>query len=172
MTKFTIDSELPADVMRDAEKRAEDFVKENKRPEITIPVKCPGQEFCVLSVLGKNCRQKTEEACVQFLGAFATLDMAKKFAKEVSEVSPDFDLYCASMYKWLPLNTRPEDAVNTHWRNEKVEDLMQDYMRTKALSKEMFDERKRLCAEQNKKDNAQLQENQIDEEEKDEKEEQ
>ena len=96
MPKFTIDSELPSDVLKDAEKRAADFVKENNIPEITVPVKCPGQEFCVLSVLGKNCRQKADEPCVQFLGAFATIDMAKKFAKEVSVVSPDFDLYCAS----------------------------------------------------------------------------
>lgn len=153
MSKFNIDSELPNDVMEDAKKRAEQLVLEQEIPEIRVPTKCSNQEFCVLSVLGKNCRQKSDEACVQFLGAFGTIEQAQRFAKDVSEASPQFDLYCASMYKWLPLNTKPEDATNTHWRNEKVDELMKDYMHAKALSKEIFEERKRLCAEQNKKDN-------------------
>ena len=153
MSKFNIDSELPVDVMEDAKKRANETVLEQETPEIRVPTKCSNQEFCVLSVLGKNCRQKSDEACVQFLGAFGTIEQAQRFAKDVSEASPQFDLYCASMYKWLPLNTKPEDATNTHWRNEKVDELMKDYMHSKALSKEIFEERKRLCAEQNKKDN-------------------
>lgn len=153
MSNFTIDSELPSDVLDSAKKRAASAVEEQLQtegvPQISIPHKCTGQEFCVMAILGSECRQKSDVACVNFLGAFSTIDHAQQFAKDVSEVSPHFDLYCASMYKWLPLNTRPEDAANTHWRNEKVEKLMQDYMNRKALSKEIFEERKRLCTKSN-----------------------
>ena len=151
--KFDIDSELSEEVMGEVKQCAAAEVAEQNTPEIVVRNKCAGQEYCVICVLGNNCRQKCTEACIQVLGAFPTIESAKKFAKEVSEASPQFDLYCASMYKWLPLNTRPEDATNTHWRNEKVEELMQDYMQTRALSKEIFEERKHLCADQNKKDN-------------------
>ena len=156
--KFDIHSELPEEVMGEVKERAAAAVAEQGTPEIVVRNKCAGQEYCVICVLGNNCSQKSPESCIQVLGAFPTIESAKKFAKDVSETSPQFDLYCASMYKWLPLNTRPEDATNTHWRNEKVEELMQDYMQTRALSKEIFEERKRLCAEQNKKDNALIEE--------------
>ena len=119
MSKFTIDSELPSDVLDAAKERAASAVQEQLQtegvPQIRIPHKCTSQEFCVMAILGSECRQKSDVACVNFLGAFSTIDHAQQFAKDVSDVSPHFDLYCASMYKWLPLNTSPEDAANTHW---------------------------------------------------------
>lgn len=150
---FTIDSDLPDAVKELCEEKADEDINDMPCPEITVDPKPNGQAFVVLSVIGPNCRQKSDTALVQIIGCHASHAAAVKFAQQVSESSPDFDIFVADMYKWLPLNAKPENATNTHWQNNEVETLMAEYHRRRTISKNMFDARKTICIEANRQMN-------------------
>lgn len=137
---FSIDDELPDEVKKACEERA----KQHVVPTINVMNKPPGQAFCVIAILGPNCRQKSETACVQFLGAFPCTETANAYAKEVAKGCPTYDLFVVEMFKWAPLNVPEDKVLNSTWRNEHVKDLLEKYSMQTELSNEMFMERKRL----------------------------
>lgn len=150
LESFTIDSKLPEDMIDECKLRAKMKVEERGQPILKVENKPSGQTFVVLCIVGSQCRQKNEVSCVQVLGCFPTAESGSRFAAEVSKTSPDFDIYVAEMYKWLPLNTKPEDAQNVVWRNKKVDELMHDYAEQRALNQELFEARKSACTEAHK----------------------
>jgi hypothetical protein len=141
---FTIDDELPVDSMNACAERAQKAAP----PEVVVPSKPAGQQFCVLCFLGPHSRQKSDTACVQVLGAFASADAANVFAKEVAKGSPAFDLFVVEMYKWAPINVSAENATNASWRNEHVDAMLKEYGVQHAMGSEVFMERKRLLQTQ------------------------
>ena len=151
---FTIDSKLPDAVQELCEKKADEITSDMPCPEIIVDPKPSGQAFVVLSIIGPNCRQKSDTALVQILGCHASHAAAVKFAQQVSGSSPDFDIFVADMYKWLPLNAKPEDATNTHWQNKEVDTLMAEYNKRREISKNLFDARRTICIEANRQKNA------------------
>lgn len=95
-------------------------------------------------MLGPHTRQQADIACVQILGVFPNVEVANTWAKRVSLKSPAFDLFVVQMCKWLPLNGAPEQSTNEVWRNEKVQELFDDYVTNVAMTNEVFNERKNL----------------------------
>ena len=154
LVSFTIDSKLPDEVVEQCRANANQKVKDEGNPVLQVENKMPGQTFVVLCIIGSECRQKSDVSCVQVLGCFPTAEAGSKFAAEVSKGSPDFDIYVAEMYKWLPLNAKPEDAQNVVWRNKKVDELMTDYAERRAMNHELFEARKTVCTEAHKALNA------------------
>jgi len=134
---------LSPEKLIECEKSALEKVESEAVPVIEVPHKCPGQEYSVVSIIGTKTRQKSDTACMQILGNFATLEAAQTFTREVGKKSPAFDIYVAPMFKWLPINTSPDDAQNVEYCNDKVDELMKDYRLRKAMSDEVFEERKR-----------------------------
>ena len=108
---FTIDDELPQELVEQCVERAKQEVAESDVPVITVESKPGGQQYVVMSMIGPNCNQKSSTPCVQILGAFPTQPCATKFAENVSKTSPAFDIYVAEMYKWLPTNAKPENVI-------------------------------------------------------------
>ena len=137
---FTIDSELPQSSIDKCAERAEKV----KVAPVLRTESPPSQDFAVISMLGPHTRQQSDIACLQIIGAFPDAETANKFAKDVSRSNPHFDLFVVQMNKWLPLNGSPEQSTNETWRNEKVQDLMNDYSTYLAMSNEMYHERKTL----------------------------
>ena len=137
---FTIDSELPKSSIEQCAERAE----QSKVTPVLRTDRPPSQNFAVISILGPHTRQQSDIACVQILGAFPDAEVANKFAKDVSRSNPHFDLFVVQMGKWLPLNGSPDQSTNETWRNEKVQELMNDYATYLAVSNEMYHERKNL----------------------------
>ena len=143
MKKAHLD-DLSEDKLSECVERATSSVETKPVPEINIPNMCRNQEYVCMSIIGTNARQKGDTAVIQILGCFPSLETGQEFAKEVGRKSPAFDIYVAPMYKWVPVNTRPEDAQSVEYCNSKVDELMKDYRMRQEMSNEIFEERRRL----------------------------
>jgi hypothetical protein len=103
----------------------------------------PGQLFACLSVVGPECPQKTDKFGIKIRGCFATRDEAASHAKRLQKEDATFDIYVVDMYKWLlipPDNTQIQD---THYGEEKLEEIMTNYRDNQKMATKMFEERKR-----------------------------
>ena len=103
----------------------------------------PGQLFACLSVVGPDCPQKTDKFGIKIRGCFATQDEAAKHAARLQKEDATFDIYVVDMYKWLLIPPDRDQIENTHYADEKLEELMQKYKENQSMARKMFEERKR-----------------------------
>lgn len=106
----------------------------------------PGQLFACLSVVGPECPQKTDKFGIKIRGCFATRDEAANHAKRLQKEDATFDIYVVDMYKWLLIPPDREKIEDTHYAEEKLEELMQAYKENQAQARKMFEQRKRDMA--------------------------
>ena len=107
----------------------------------------PGQLFACLSVVGPECPQKTDKFGIKIRGCFATRDEAANHAKRLQKEDATFDIYVVDMYKWLLIPPDREKIEDTHYADEKLEELMQAYKENQVQARKMFEQRKREMAE-------------------------
>lgn len=109
----------------------------------------PGQNFALISIVGKNCNQKTEsgESGLKIRGCFSTAEEAASWAKKLQKDDATFDIYVVDMYKWLLIPPKTEEIENTHYNEDKLEEMMQEYKKNQALGKRMFEQRVRDAKE-------------------------
>lgn len=103
----------------------------------------PGQTFACVSFVGPDLPQKNEQLGMKIRGCFATREEAATHAKRLQKEDALVDIYVVDMYKWLlipPDRTKIED---THYANEKLEEIMTKYRENQAAAAAMFEKRKR-----------------------------
>lgn len=103
----------------------------------------PGQLFACISLIGPDCPQKTDKFGLKIRGCFQTRDEAASHAKRLQKEDATFDIYVVDMYKWLlipPDNSKIED---THYVEDKLEEIMTKYRENQKMASKMFEERKR-----------------------------
>ena len=103
----------------------------------------PGQLYACLSIVGPDCPQKTDKFGIKIRGCFANRDEANSHAKRLQKEDATFDIYVVDMYKWLLIPPNREEIENTHYAEEKLEELMSNYRENQAMATKMFEERKR-----------------------------
>ena len=103
----------------------------------------PGQLFACISLVGPDCPQKTDKLGLKIRGCFATRDEAANHAKRLQKEDATFDIYVVDMYKWLLIPPSPSDIEDTHYTEEKLEEIMTKYRENQSLATKMFEERKR-----------------------------
>lgn len=103
----------------------------------------PGQLFACLSIVGPEAPQKNDKFGIKIRGAFATRDEAASHAKRLQKEDATFDIYVVDMYKWLLIPPDPTKIEDSHYTNEKLEELMTGYKENQAQAAKMFNERKR-----------------------------
>ena len=103
----------------------------------------PGQLYTIISIVGPDCPQKTDKFGIKIRGCFNTFDEAEKHAKRLSSNDPTFDVYVVDMYKWILVPPDRDQIQNTHYGNEKLEEIMSKYNENQAMAAKMFEERKR-----------------------------
>ena len=103
----------------------------------------PGQNFAVISVVGPDCPQKTDKFGLKISGCFATQEEASSYAKKLQQDNGNFDLYVCNLYKWLLIPPDRDHIDDTHYSDEKLEEIMNKYKENQAMASKMFDERKR-----------------------------
>ena len=103
----------------------------------------PGQLFACLSVVGPECPQKTDKFGIKIRGCFATNAEAAAHAKRLQKEDATFDIYVVDMYKWLLIPPDREQIKDTHYGEEKLEEMMVAYKENQAMGTKMFEERKR-----------------------------
>ena len=107
----------------------------------------PGQLFACLSIVGPEAPQKNDQFGIKIRGAFATRDEAASHAKRLQKEDATFDIYVVDMYKWLLIPPDPAKIEDSHYTNEKLEELMTGYRENQAQAAKMFNERKRDMVE-------------------------
>ena len=107
----------------------------------------PGQLFACLSIVGPECPQKNDKFGIKIRGTFNTRDEAASHAKRLQREDSTFDIYVVDMYKWLLIPPDPSMIEDSHYTNEKLEELMTGYKENQALAAQMFNERKRDMVE-------------------------
>ena len=103
----------------------------------------PGQLFACLSVVGPDCPQKTDKFGIKIRGCFATNAEAASHAKRLQAEDATFDIYVVDMYKWLLIPPDRENIENTHYAEDKLEEMMVAYRENQAMGRKLFEERKR-----------------------------
>ena len=103
----------------------------------------PGQLYACLSIVGPECPQKTDKFGIKIRGAFATRDEAANHAKRLQKEDSTFDIYVVDMFKWLLIPPDPATIEDSHYTNEKLEEIMSKYQENQCMAAKMFEERKR-----------------------------
>ena len=103
----------------------------------------PGQLYACISLVGPDCPQKNDKFGLKIRGAFNTREEAASHAKRLQKEDATFDIYVVDMYKWLLIPPDREHIEDTHYNDEKLEEIMSKYRENQAMAAKMFEERKR-----------------------------
>lgn len=103
----------------------------------------PGQLFACISFVGPDLPQKNEKLGMKIRGCFPTRDEAAAHAKRLQKEDAIVDIYVVDMYKWLLIPPDREQITDTHYQNEKLEEIMTKYRENQAAAAAMFEKRKR-----------------------------
>jgi len=103
----------------------------------------PGQIYACLSIVGPDCPQKTDKFGIKIRGAFPTREEAANHAKRLQKEDATFDIYVVDMFKWLLIPPDPAAIEDSHYTNDKLEEIMTKYRENQSLGSKMFEERKR-----------------------------
>jgi len=103
----------------------------------------PGQLFACVSFVGPDLPQKNDKFGMKIRGCFPTRDEAGTHAKRLQKDDAIVDIYVVDMYKWLLIPPDREQIADTHYQNEKLEEIMTKYRENQSQAAAMFEKRKR-----------------------------
>jgi len=133
------------------------------------PIKVPGQRYACMSYVSPNVtNQKAEYIGEKIRGCFGTLEEAQKHAERLSKMDKGFDVYIVEMYNWVKVPPNPDD-IEDHVHQEKwLNDHEREYKEEHIKAKQHFEERKNEMLQNIKNDNARIEKEnkELDEKEK------
>ena len=103
----------------------------------------PGQVYALISLVGPDMPQKTEKLGLKLRGCFPTKEEAASHAKRLQKEDPLVDIYVVDMYKWLLIPPDRDQIEDTHYQNEKLEEIMSKYRQNQREAAAHFEKRKR-----------------------------
>jgi len=103
----------------------------------------PGQVYALISFVGPDQPQKTEQMGMMIRGVFGTLDDAQAYAKRLQKEDATFDIYVVDMYKWLLIPPDKSQIDNVQYVDQKLQEIMQGYKDNRRQAAAMFEKRKR-----------------------------
>lgn len=102
-----------------------------------------GQNYCLISFVSPSGNQKCDVNGVKVRGSFDTIEEANKRADMLRNTDPDFDIYVASVGKWLPWYPDPKSMPAVEYQEEQLNTLVKGHKESQIKSKQHFEERKR-----------------------------
>lgn len=103
----------------------------------------PGQVFALISLVGPDLPQKNEKLGLKLRGCFQTKEEAASHAKRLQKEDSLVDIYVVDMYKWLLIPPDRDHIEDTHYQNEKLEEIMAKYRQNQREASSHFEKRKR-----------------------------
>lgn len=103
----------------------------------------PGQIFALISIVGPDMPQKNEKLGLKIRGCFQTKEEAASHAKRLQKEDSLVDIYVVDMYKWLLIPPDRDQIEDTHYQNEKLEEIMAKYRQNQREASSHFEKRKR-----------------------------
>ncbi len=111
----------------------------NLLPEDAI---IPSQRYALITIVGPHMTQKCDVWAMKVRGICDTLEAAKELSKKIMKFDNDFDIYTVDVGKFFPLNISPDQMTNVEYQNEKLNELMKNYMENKEKANELWEKRK------------------------------
>ena len=102
-----------------------------------------GQAFALISLVGPDLPQKNDQFGLKIRGVFGDVEAAKSFAKRLQREDATFDIYVVEMGKWLLIPPDRDKIEDTHYVNEKLEEIMTKYRDNQRHAAAMFEKRKK-----------------------------
>jgi hypothetical protein len=87
--------------------------------------------------------QKNEKLGLKIRGCFQTKEEAASHAKRLQKEDSLVDIYVVDMYKWLLIPPDRDQIEDTHYQNEKLEEIMSKYRQNQREASSHFEKRKR-----------------------------
>lgn len=109
--------------------------------DLTVDDEIYGQKFMCVSYVMDSTRQKCDMAAVKIRGSYTSEDEARRRAKHLQKVDPNFDIFVAPVGVWLPLVNSTEN-IPVEYANEQLNDIIKGYKENQEKQKEIFDKRK------------------------------
>lgn len=106
------------------------------------------QQWVCLSFVSPFSNQKSDIHALKFRGAFEKEEEAKERCKMLRESDPDFDIYIAQGFRWLPWYPDPSKIKTEEYANEQLNELVKGTKENNIKAKSHFKQRVR---EQNEK---------------------
>jgi len=103
----------------------------------------PGQMYALISMVGPDMPQKNEKLGLKIRGCFSSKDEASAHAKRLQKEDQLVDIYVVDMYKWLLVPPDREQIDDVHYQNDKLEEIMQGYMKNQRDAAVHFEKRKK-----------------------------
>jgi len=103
----------------------------------------PGQLYACLSIVGPDRPQRSDQFAIKIRGCFSTKDEAANHAKRLQKEDATFDIYVVDMFQWLVIPPKTDEIQDTHYVEEKLEEMMTAYRENQAQARKLFEDRKR-----------------------------
>jgi flagellar biosynthesis/type III secretory pathway protein FliH len=110
---------------------------------LTEDMAVAGQKFCCLSFVSPTANQKSDVLGVKIRGSFETIEEAQRHAERLRNSNDSFDVYVASVGKWLPWYPDPSKMPDVNYQESQLNTIVKGHMEEQIKSKQHFEERKR-----------------------------
>lgn len=108
----------------------------------------PNQRYVLVSFVGPNSSQKSEQCGMKIRGAFATEEEAAAHVKRLQKEDTTFDVFMLEMYKWVCIPPSIEKIDDVRYQEEYLQTLISGYKQSQEEAKQHFNERKKAVLEQ------------------------
>ena len=103
----------------------------------------PGQQYALISLVGPDQPQRTEKLGLKIYSVHSNLDDAKSHAARLQKEDATFDILVMEMCVWALIPPDKSTIEDSHYVEEKLEEIFQKYKENRAAATAMFDKRKR-----------------------------
>jgi len=102
----------------------------------------PSQAYCLLTVVGPNCKAKCDVWGVKFRGCSDSIENASKMAKRLERIDPHHEIWVVETGKFMPLVVDPNANIPTEYANEALNKVMKGYLENNEKATDEWTSRK------------------------------
>jgi len=106
-------------------------------------VTLPGQQFALISLVGPEQPQKCDKLGLKIYSCHGTLDEAKSHAKRLQKDDATFDIMVVETCTWALIPPDKRSIEDTHYAEEKLDEIFTKYHENRRAAAAMFEKRKR-----------------------------
>jgi hypothetical protein len=111
----------------------------------------PGQEWFCVSFLSPKRARNTNSSAFKFRGAFATEDLARAHAENLSKnIDPNFHIFIGQSGKWILYDPDAEKVKDQHYHEEELNNLMKMAVEEREENKQEAESRKKKLVDEGK----------------------
>jgi hypothetical protein len=103
----------------------------------------PGQQYALISLVGPDQPQRSDKLGLKIYSTHSNLDDAKSHAARLQKEDATFDILVVETCVWALIPPDKSAIADTHYVEDKLEEIFQEYKKNKAAAAAMFDKRKR-----------------------------